>query len=140
MAKTLSFISTALISASTAFSAAAAAAAASYSQEPAILHHIHKDMVHRTLGINAATPNNVIHQLPQPQRKRQQFERFTETDEDCPGTPMLWKITEDSTGKHVGFGVGTMHMPADVVVTEGAYNSLLSAIEGKLIKLYILCV
>ena len=136
MAKTLSFISTALISASTAFSAAAAASA-SYSQEPAILHHIHKDMVHRTLGINAATPNNV---QSQPQPQRQQLERFTETDVDCPGTPMLWKITEDSTGKHVGFGVGTMHMPADVVVTEGAYNSLLSAIEGKLIKLYILCV
>lgn len=129
MVKTLSFISTALISASTAFSAAAAA---SYSQEPAILHHIHKDMVHRTLGINAATPNNV-----QPQPQRQQFERLTETD-DCPGTPMLWKLTEDSTGKHVGFGVGTMHMPADVVVTEGAYNSLLSAIAGKLIS-YILC-
>ena len=91
-------------------------------------------MVHRTLGINAATPNNV---QSQPQPQRQQLERFTETDVDCPGTPMLWKITEDSTGKHVGFGVGTMHMPADVVVTEGAYNSLLSAIAGKLIKLYL---
>jgi hypothetical protein len=52
-------------------------------------------------------------------------------DDDCPGTPFLWKIVEDATGEHVGFGVGTMHLPYDVVLTEASYNSISSAIEGE---------
>mmetsp|Transcript_37403 Transcript_37403/g.79798 ORF Transcript_37403/g.79798 Transcript_37403/m.79798 type:complete len:154 (-) Transcript_37403:2245-2706(-) len=50
--------------------------------------------------------------------------------EDCPGTPFLWKISEDATGKHVGFGLGTMHLPVDVVTTDHAYSSIKAAIEG----------
>ena len=48
----------------------------------------------------------------------------------CPGTPFLWKIIEDATGNHVGFGVGTMHLPADIVTTEEAYGSIISAVSG----------
>lgn len=48
----------------------------------------------------------------------------------CPGTPFLWKIVEDATGDHVGFGIGTMHFPPDVATTDEAFNSLTSAVEG----------
>ena len=53
-----------------------------------------------------------------------------EVDDDCPGTPILWKIVQNATGEHVGFGVGTMHLPYDVVLTEASWNSTRSAIEG----------
>lgn len=64
-------------------------------------------------------------------------QRRIQTEEaSCPGTPFLWKIIEDSTGNHVGFGVGSMHLPGDVVSTEEAYYSIISAIGG----VYINCV
>lgn len=49
--------------------------------------------------------------------------------EDCPGAPFLWKIIEDATGSHVGFGLGTMHLPLDVVLTDRSYGSILAAVE-----------
>jgi hypothetical protein len=64
-------------------------------------------------------------------------QRRIQTEEaSCPGTPFLWKIIEDATGNHVGFGVGSMHLPGDVVSTEEAYYSIISAIGG----VYINCV
>ena len=63
-------------------------------------------------------------------RRRIQGGVVGEVDDDCPGTPFLWKIVENATGEHVGFGVGTMHMPFDVVLTEPSWNSIRSAIEG----------
>jgi len=73
------------------------AAAATFQQQPAILQHIHHDMVHKALNL----PSNGVVQ--------QHKHRFTqvEEDEDCPGTPLLWKIN-DEDGKHRGFAVGTM--------------------------------
>ena len=58
-------------------------------------------------------------------------------DDDCPGTPILWKIVQNATGEHVGFGVGTMHLPYDVVLTEASWNSTRSAIEGGCMILFI---
>ena len=60
-----------------------------------------------------------------------------EVDDDCPGTPILWKIVQNATGEHVGFGVGTMHLPYDVVLTEASWNSTRSAIEGGCMILFI---
>lgn len=47
---------------------------------------------------------------------------------DCPETPYLWKITENDSGKHVGFGLGTMHLPPELVLSDDAYASIFSAI------------
>ena len=73
--------------------------AATFQQQPAILQHIHHDMVQKALNLPPHTTNGVI----------QHKHRFTqvEKDEDCPGTPFLWKIN-DEDGKHRGFAVGTM--------------------------------
>lgn len=56
--------------------------------------------------------------------------RRIQDEATCPGTPFLWKIIENDTGNHVGFGVGTMHLPADIITTEEAYDSIISAILG----------
>ncbi|KAL3791538.1 hypothetical protein ACHAWO_009745 [Cyclotella atomus] len=47
---------------------------------------------------------------------------------DCPETPYLWKIIENDSGKHVGFGLGTMHVPSDLILSDGSYSSIFSAI------------
>eukprot|EP00804_Cyclotella_cryptica_P008479 CCRYP_003973-RA/>CCRYP_003973-RA protein AED:0.10 eAED:0.10 QI:401/1/1/1/1/1/2/149/408 len=52
-----------------------------------------------------------------------------QTATDCPGTPFLWKIVETDSGKHVGFGLGTMHLPPGLVLTEEAYISIINAVE-----------
>ena len=76
------------------------AAAATFQQQPAILQHIHHDMVQKALNLPSPTTNGIV---------QQHKHRFTqvEEDEDCPGTPLLWKINDES-GKHRGFAVGTM--------------------------------
>lgn len=53
------------------------------------------------------------------------------SEEDCPGAPFLWKIVEDATGKHVGFSLGTMHLPHDVVTTADSLASIHHAIAGR---------
>lgn len=54
----------------------------------------------------------------------------TQTEDDtCPGTPFLWKIIKDETGEHVGFGLGTLHLPVDLVLTDNAYASIINAVE-----------
>ena len=68
--------------------------AAATFQQPAILQHIHHDMVHKALNL---PPNGVV----------QHKHRFTQAEDNCPGTPFLWKIN-DEDGKHRGFAVGTM--------------------------------
>lgn len=70
-------------------------AAATFQQQPAILQHIHHDMVQKALNL---PPNGVV----QPHKHR-----FTQVEDNCPGTPFLWKIN-DEDGKHRGFAVGTM--------------------------------
>ena len=95
---------------------------------PVIQNYIHQNVVHRTLNLHTTT-----HHHNNNQQQQQHYERFTQdtaTDESCPGTPMLWKINNIETGKHVGFGVGTMHLPKDVVLTQGSYDSILAAIAG----------
>jgi len=86
-----------------------------------------------TTAVNAVTERSDIATGQLLRRKIQGEEggEEGEVNEDCPGTPYLWKIVEDATGKHVGFGVGTMHLPHDVVLTEASYNSIRSAIEGE---------
>ena len=74
-------------------------AATTFQQQPAILQHIHHD-VQKALNLPSPTTNGIV---------QQHKHRFTqvEEDEDCPGTPLLWKIN-DEDGKHRGFAVGTM--------------------------------
>eukprot|EP00578_Thalassiosira_sp_NH16_P001750 CAMPEP_0181134872 /NCGR_PEP_ID=MMETSP1071-20121207/32320_1 /TAXON_ID=35127 /ORGANISM="Thalassiosira sp., Strain NH16" /LENGTH=495 /DNA_ID=CAMNT_0023221421 /DNA_START=42 /DNA_END=1529 /DNA_ORIENTATION=- len=50
-------------------------------------------------------------------------------ESSCPGTPFLWKITDDDNGKHVGFAVGTMNLPGDVVLTAESWKAIGHAIE-----------
>ena len=52
-----------------------------------------------------------------------------QTEDTCPGTPYLWKIIKDETGDHVGFGLGTLHQPVDLVLTDNAYASIIYAVE-----------
>ena len=98
-------------------------------QSPVIQNYIHQNVVHRTLRDLHTT----THHQNNNNNQQQKYERFTQdtaTDESCPGTAMLWKINNIETGKHVGFGVGTMHLPKDVVLTQGSYDSILAAIAG----------
>ena len=104
-------------------------------QSPVIQNYIHQNVVHRTLN-----PQTTRHQNNN-NNQQQKYERFTQdtaTDESCPGTAMLWKINNIETGKHVGFGVGTMHLPKDVVLTQGSYDSILAAIAGMFLLMNIL--
>ena len=55
-------------------------------------------MVQKALNLVPTTTNGVV---------QQHKHRFTQVEEDCPGTPLLWKINDES-GKHRGFAVGTM--------------------------------
>ncbi|KAL7477618.1 hypothetical protein ACHAW6_003416 [Cyclotella cf. meneghiniana] len=57
------------------------------------------------------------------------FRNVEQTETDCPGAPFLWKIVEIDSGEHVGFGLGTMHLPPDLVLTEEAYASIIHAVE-----------
>ena len=97
------------------------AASSSIMQPPAILHQTviphdifiaHNELLRRVL----VAGNPLVRRI--------------QDESTCPGTPFLWKITEDATGNHVGFGVGTMHLPADIVTTDEAYDSIISAIGG----------
>ena len=104
---------------------------------PVIQNHIHQNVVHRTLRDLHTT----THHQNNNNNQQQQYERFTQdtaTNESCPGTAMLWKINNIETGKHVGFGVGTMHLPKDVVLTQGSYDSILAAIAGMFLLMNIL--
>lgn len=62
--------------------------------------------------------------------------RMQQDEANCPGTPFLWKIIDDATGNHVGFGLGTMHLPSDVVTTEDAFFSIVSAVNGASINFF----
>ena len=90
-------------------------------------HDIRQHLICQMLGVD------VIWMQPTSPHRR----KIEETD--CPGTPFLWKIIEDKSGKHVGFGLGTMHLPAELILTEEAYASILSAVEGKKAKKYLCC-
>ena len=57
------------------------------------------------------------------------LQEAAQTEDTCPGTPYLWKIIKDETGDHVGFGLGTLHLPADLVLTDNAYASIIHAVE-----------
>ena len=105
----------------------------SHLQLPAASVHVHRHLVGRALRDGEDVPrrttnNKVGARLP---RRGQAVDDTAFGSEECPGTPMLWKIVETSSGKHVGFGLGTMHLPVDVVTTDGAYASILAAIEGE---------
>jgi hypothetical protein len=102
--------------------ASGTAASSSIMQPPAMLQHklirndiflVHDELLRRAL---------LADQYPRARHIQEQA--------SCPGTPFLWKIIEDATGNHVGFGVGTMHVPADIVTTEEAYGSIISAVSG----------
>ena len=101
-----------------AFSVAIGTAASSSHPHSAILNHDIFRILSRP---------ELLRQLAGSQLTR----RIQNDDESCPGTPFLWKIIEDATGDHVGFGVGTMHLPPDLALTDEAWDSISSAIEGK---------
>eukprot|EP00985_Skeletonema_marinoi_P013310 scaffold6578_cov141-Skeletonema_marinoi.AAC.8 len=62
-------------------------------------------------------------------RKVQAVDEIQTDASPCPGNPFLWKIIEDESGKHVGFGVGTLHFPSDLALTDDAYGSIIHAVE-----------
>ena len=57
------------------------------------------------------------------------LQEAAQTEGTCPGTPYLWKIIKDETGEHVGFGLGTLHRPIDLVLTDNSYASIKSAVD-----------
>mmetsp|Transcript_18713 Transcript_18713/g.29375 ORF Transcript_18713/g.29375 Transcript_18713/m.29375 type:complete len:273 (-) Transcript_18713:1110-1928(-) len=119
---------------------------ASHIESPAALHHLRHHTVQQKLRngipprLSNQRPVNKVADVKEwngdsnvnTQEKSHRYARaesHSTEDEDCPGTPFLWKITEDNTGKHVGFGLGTMHLPANLVTTPAAYASIKAAIE-----------
>jgi len=89
-----------------------------------------------TLNRNVAAQHDALSILSRPEILRRlapgQLPRRTQVeDQSCPGTPFLWKIVENSTGNHVGFGIGTMHLPPDLATTNKTFDSLISAVEGE---------
>ena len=96
--------------------------------------HLHPPLIRRDFSpfvANAATKRNA-HDADVHHHHRRRIQGVKkDVDDDCPGTPFLWKIVQNATGEHVGFGVGTMHMKKDVVLTEASWTSTLSAIEGE---------
>ena len=95
---------------------AADASSSHFNKSPAAVNQLHHQLVRQT----------VRDVLPLRQNRLLQDEA---TEENCPGTPFLWKIIEDATGRHAGFGVGTMHLPFDIVATPEATASIMAAIE-----------
>ncbi|KAL7426703.1 hypothetical protein ACHAXH_000427 [Discostella pseudostelligera] len=86
------------------------------------------------LNRNVAAHHDALRILSRPEILRRlargQLPRRAQVEEEsCPGTPFLWKIVENSTGNHVGFGIGTMHLPPDLVTTNKTFDSLISAVE-----------
>ncbi|KAL9187382.1 hypothetical protein ACHAXT_001485 [Thalassiosira profunda] len=100
-------------------------------QLPAASVHVHLQNVARALRDGEDVPRRTTNNYADAGRPRreQAVDDTAFGSEECPGTPLLWKIVENASGKHVGFGLGTMHLPVDVVTTDGAYASILAAIE-----------
>lgn len=107
-------------------------AAASSSSSPAILQKMQTPAIirHQEMHIFAAQHNQLLRRALLEADRSKLARRIQDDEANCPGTPFLWKIIEDVTGSHVGFAVGTMHLPADIVSTEEAYYSIISAIGG----------
>lgn len=114
---------------------------ASFLSSPALVHRLHHDTIRQALRDVLPQPKgslprrraDVSEQNNGERNVDSQLRRHVQATDECPGTPFLWKIFEDSSGKHVGFGVGTMHLPRDVVATPEAYKSIEAAIGGKLV-------
>ena len=80
-------------------------------------HEIQRHLSNRFGSINSVVPKLIS-----------TYERKILAD-DCPETPFLWKIVENESGNHVGFGLGTMHLPAELVLSDDAYFTIFNAIE-----------
>jgi len=110
---------------------AVAAENALHLQHPVAQHRVHRRLIQEKLrDVEFPRPRSQLSTQGQGQRHVQVTTPYNSTD-DCAGEPFLWKITEDATGKHVGFGLGTMHLPVEVVTSVDGFNSILAAIEGK---------
>jgi len=106
------------------------ASPASTMQPPAIsLHKLPGHSENHIHNMFAAHSNELLRRVVGAQ---DQLARRIQVQEEanCPGTPFLWKIIENDTGSHVGFAVGTAHLPADIVLTEEAFGSIISAVVG----------
>lgn len=97
---------------------------------PPALQHLHNRQVQKSLQKNLPR-QNARHAQDQEVAggEEQAADDSPMNSSTCPGSPFLWKIVEDTTDKHVGFGVGTIHLPSDLVTTDGAFASILSAVE-----------
>ena len=109
--------------------ATGAAGSASHLHAPLAVHHHHQLSIQEKLRDVMPQQHRQLQHAQQSEQN--QRHTFATAPDDCPGTPFLWKITEDATGKHVGFGLGTMHLPLDVVTTQAGYISIEAVITGE---------
>lgn len=89
------------------------------------LHHFSPDDIHQLISKQIMGGINGVH----PTELSSGIRKLQNASSSCPGTPYLWKIIENESGEHVGFGIGTMHLPAELVLTDDAYGSIINAVE-----------
>lgn len=80
-------------------------------------HDIHRHLSNQLGGVNSIMPKHA------PSRNREMLE------DNCPGTPLLWKIVDNESGNHVGFGLGTIHLPTELVLKDSSKESIMNAIQ-----------
>lgn len=78
---------------------------------------IQRHLTNRFGGVNGVLPNLAV------SHNRKILE------EECPETPLLWKIVDKESGNHVGFGLGTMHLPEEILLSDSAKDSIMNAIQ-----------
>lgn len=84
-------------------------------------------LVHRKLASEGA--DGELHAYARGLREEQRRRHRLLGEGDCPGGAFLWKIVRDETSEHVGFGLGTIHVPTSEATSEEALASIMNAVD-----------
>ncbi|EJK70746.1 hypothetical protein THAOC_07868, partial [Thalassiosira oceanica] len=83
-------------------------------------------LIHRKLASEGG--DGELHAYARGLRQKQRRQRLL-GEGDCPGGAFLWKIVHDETNEHVGFGLGTVHVPTSEATSEATLASIMNAVD-----------
>ena len=84
-------------------------------------------LVHRKLASEG--DDGELHAYARGLREEQRRRHRLLGEGDCPGGAFLWKIVRDETSEHVGFGLGTIHVPTSEATSEESLASIMNAVD-----------
>ena len=107
----------------------AAAAASLLGQAVGTLldERVFRRLVHRKLASEGT--DGELHAFARGLREKQRRRQRQLGGDNCPGGAFLWKIVRDETNEHVGFGLGTMHVPTSEATSKETLASIMHAVD-----------